>query len=186
MPKKHKGAAPAPSTLRPFDPDDASLVRVIIETPKGCRNKYKYDPERGAFKLSKVLPEGMVFPYDFGFIPRTKAEDGDPIDVLLLMDQPAFPGCVIESRLIGVIEAEQSKDGKTERNDRLIAVAEENHSYSELRDIDNMNKTLLDEIGQFFANYHKAGGSKFKVLAIRGPKQAYQLLKKAAGGKKAA
>jgi len=128
MPKKHKGAAPSPSTLRPFYPDDASLVRVIIETPKGCRNKYKYDPEIGAFKLSKVLPEGMVFPYDFGFIPGTKAEDGDPIDVLLLMDQPAFAGCVIESRLIGVLEAEQSKQGETERNDRLIAVADENHS----------------------------------------------------------
>jgi inorganic pyrophosphatase len=102
--KKYQGAAPAPSTLRPFDEDDGSLVRVIIETPKGCRNKYKYDPEFGAFKLSKVLPEGMVFPYDFGFIPGTKADDGDPIDVLLLMDQPAFPGCVIESRLIGVLE----------------------------------------------------------------------------------
>jgi inorganic pyrophosphatase len=186
MPRKHKGAAPAPSILGPFDEDDDALVRVIIETPKGCRNKYKYDPEMGAFKLSKVLPEGMVFPYDFGFIPGTKAEDGDPIDVLLLMDQPAFAGCVIESRLVGVLEAEQSKDGETERNDRLIAVAEENHTYSELRDIGDMNKSLLDEIGEFFANYHKARGSKFKVLAIRGPKQAYQLLKKAAGGKKAA
>ena len=186
MPKKQKAAPPAPSTLAPFDDDDGSLVRVIIETPKGCRNKYKYDPEMGAFKLGKVLPEGMVFPYDFGFIPGTKAEDGDPIDVLLLMDQPAFPGCVIESRLIGVLEAEQSKDGATERNDRLIAVAEENHSYSELRDIGAMNKTLLDEIGEFFANYHKARGSEFKVLDIRGPKQAYQLLKKSAGNKKAA
>jgi inorganic pyrophosphatase len=186
MAKKSSSAPAVPVAMRPLDEEDGSLVRVIIETPKGCRNKYKFDPEMGAFKLGKVLPEGMVFPYDFGFIPGTKADDGDPIDVLLLMDQPAFPGCVIESRLIGVIEAEQSKDGETERNDRLIAVAEENHSYSELRNIDEMNKTLLDEIGQFFANYHKARGSRFKVLDVRGPKQAYQLLKKAAGNKKAA
>jgi inorganic pyrophosphatase len=186
MPKKRRSAPSPIASLRAFDEGDKSVVRVIIETPKGCRNKYEFDPEMRVFKLSKVLPEGMVFPYDFGFIPDTHAEDGDPIDVLLLMDQPAFPGCVIESRLIGVIEAQQTKDGKSERNDRLIAVANENHSYSELRDVHDMNKTLLDEIGAFFANYHKARGSKFKVLDIRGPKQAYQLLKKAAGGKKAA
>ena len=184
MPKKSKGAAAA--SLPAFDRDDKSLVHVIIETPKGCRNKYKFDPEMAAFKLSNVLPEGMVFPYDFGFVPGTHAEDGDPIDVLLLMDQPAFPGCVIESRLIGVIEAQQSKDGKSERNDRLIAVAEQNHSYSNLRNLNDMNKTVLDDIGQFFVNYHKARGSEFKVLNIRGPKQAYRLLRRASSRTKAA
>jgi inorganic pyrophosphatase len=186
MPKKRNRAPANLTTLQPFDEKDGSLVRVIIETPKGCRNKYKFDTEMGIFKLSKVLPEGMVFPYDFGFIPETRAEDGDPIDVLLLMDQPAFTGCVIESRLIGVIEAQQSKNGKTERNDRLIAVADENHSYSDLKNLNDMNTTLLDDIGQFFVNYHEARGSKFKVLAVRGPKQAYRLLKTAAGAKKAA
>ncbi len=185
MPKKRNAAA-SPATLKPFDEDDRSRVRVIIETPKGCRNKYKFDPKIACFKLSKVLPEGMVFPYDFGFIPETEAEDGDPIDVLLLMDQPAFPGCVIESRLIGVIEAEQSEDGKSERNDRLIAVADENHTYSDLQNLGEMNKKLLDEIGQFFVNYHRIDGSRFKVLGTRGPKQAYRLLKKAARKEKAA
>jgi inorganic pyrophosphatase len=108
------------------------------------------------------------------------------MDVLLLMDQPAFPGCVIESRLIGIIEAEQREEGKSERNDRLIAVAEKNHSYSDLRNIADMNKTLLKDIGQFFTNYHEARGSKFKVLGFRGPRQAYRLLKKSARGGKAA
>jgi inorganic pyrophosphatase len=102
------------------------------------------------------------------------------------MDQPAFPGCVIESRLVGVIEAEQSEEGKTERNDRLIAVAEKNHSYSDLRNITDVNKTLLKDIGQFFANYHEARGSRFKVLGFRGPKQAYRLLRKSARSSKAA
>jgi inorganic pyrophosphatase len=178
---------PAPiAALRSFDEDNKSLVRVVIETPKGCRNKYKFEPGMGAFKLSNVLPEGMVFPYDFGFIPDTRAEDGDPIDVLLLMDQPAFPGCVIESRLVGVIEAEQREDGEVQRNDRLIAVAAENHSYSGLRDISDINKTLLEDIGRFFVNYHRARGSRFKVLGFRGSRQACRLLKKSVKGSKAA
>jgi len=186
MPKKLKGAPGSLHTLRSFDKEDQTIVRVVIETPKGCRNKYKFEPKMAAFKLSSVLPEGMVFPYDFGFIPNTHAEDGDPIDVLLLMDQPAFPGCVIESRLVGVIEAQQTGKGENARNDRLIAVAEENHSYSELRDVTDINKTLLEDIGQFFANYHQARGTKFKVLGIRGARHAYRLLKKSIKRGKAA
>jgi inorganic pyrophosphatase len=76
-------------------------IEVVIETPKGSRNKFKYDPISHRFKLSKVLPEGMVFPHDFGFVPNTKGPDGDPIDVLVLVDEPTFPGCSLECRLIG-------------------------------------------------------------------------------------
>src|SRR4030095_8345221 len=98
-------------------------VRVIIETPKGSRNKFKYDPVSRMFKLSKVLPEGMVFPYDFGFVPLTKGDDGDRLDVLVLMDEPTFPGCLLECKLVGVLEAEQEEKKKKKRNPRLIAVA---------------------------------------------------------------
>jgi inorganic pyrophosphatase len=87
-------------------------VKVIIETPKGSRNKFKYDPALRMFKLSKVLPEGMVFPYDFGFVPSTKGDDGDPVDVLVLMDEPTFPGCLLECRLVGVLEAGQEEKKK--------------------------------------------------------------------------
>ncbi len=93
-------------------------LNVIIETPKGSRNKFKYDEEFGLFRLSGLLPVGAVFPFDFGFVPSTAGEDGDPLDVLLLMDEPAFAGCLVTSRLIGVIEAEQTEEGKAERNDR--------------------------------------------------------------------
>ncbi len=186
MPKKKNRQSGTVASIQAFDQDDKSIVHVVIETPKNCRNKYKFEPAMKAFTLSNVLPEGMAFPYDFGFIPETRAQDGDPIDVLLLMDQPAFPGCVIASRLIGVIEAEQTEDGKTERNDRLIAVAEKNHSYSDLRDVADVNKTMLKDIGQFFSNYHRERGSKFKVLAFRGPKHAYRLLKKALKSSRAA
>src|SRR6266478_3303602 len=89
--------------------------RAIIETPRGCRNKFDYDPESNLFMLAGLLPEGMMFPFDFGFIPSTLGEDGDPLDILVLMDAPAHVGCLIEVRLIGIIQAEQTQDGKTKR-----------------------------------------------------------------------
>src|SRR5580698_5222571 len=96
-----------PTQLKPINKKD-DLLQVIIETPAGSRNKFAYDPDQAIFALKKVLPAGMVFPYDFGFLPQTIAPDGDPLDVLLLMDEPAFPGCAVLARLIGVIEANSS------------------------------------------------------------------------------
>ena len=89
-----------PSRLNPLDSDDKQILRVVVETPKGSRNKFAFDPDQHLFHLKKVLPTGMAFPYDFGFVPSTEAEDGDPIDVLILMDGPAFPGCVLKCRPI--------------------------------------------------------------------------------------
>src|SRR6266542_5988692 len=109
--------------------------RDIIETPKGCRNKFDYDPESNLFMLGGLLPEGMMFPFDFGFIPSTLAEDGDPLDILLLMDAPAHVGCLIEVRLIGIITAEQTEDGKTESNDRLLGVAMHSYDHETLESI---------------------------------------------------
>src|SRR5437588_10077329 len=102
-----------PSTLK--SSDDKKTVRVVVETPKGSRNKYAFDLEQKVFALRKVLPAGMAFPYDFGFVPSTRAEDGDPVDVLVLMDEPAFEGCVVACRPIGVIEGEQKEGEKTTR-----------------------------------------------------------------------
>ena len=84
-----------PSRLKPFAKGDET-IRVVIETPKGSRNKYAFDPDDQVFVLKKVLPTGMAFPYDFGFVPSTRAEDRDPVDVLVLMDEPAFAGCVLK------------------------------------------------------------------------------------------
>src|SRR5712672_4842173 len=109
-----------PSRLKPVDEKDEEIIKVVIETPKGSRNKYAFDQDEKAFTLKKVLPAGMAFPYDFGFVPSTLAEDGDPLDVLVLMDEPAFPGCVLSCRPIGVIEGEQGKKKNKERNDRII------------------------------------------------------------------
>jgi len=173
---KKKGGLANPIRLSALDQDGD--VQVVIETPKGSRNKYAFDPELRTFKLKKVLPEGMVFPHDFGFIPSTKAEDGDPLDVLILMDQPAFPGCVIDARLVGVIEGEQSEEGKTTRNDRLIAVCNASHTHSNIKSVNDINESLLREVEKFFVNYHENDGEKFKVLGRKGPTAANACLKR--------
>src|SRR5690349_2923335 len=110
-------------------------VQVIIETPRGCRSKFKYDSERDLFSLHKVLPMGAVFPYDFGFIPSTLGEDGDPLDVLVLMDESVFPGVLVGVRLIGAIAAEQTEKDTSVRNDRLLAVASECHDYQHIKEL---------------------------------------------------
>lgn len=185
VPKQSKRNLASPEALNPRAKQPHTL-HVVIETPKGSRNKYKYEPELRSYALSGVMPEGMVFPYDFGFIPQTKADDGDPLDVLLIMDAPAFPGCVVESRLIGVIEGEQKEeDGEIVRNDRLIAVAISSHQHSDLRDITEMNKTFVNDIGQFFTNYQRLRNKRFKVLAVRGPQAAERLLKRSRENKAA-
>ncbi len=161
--------------MQPFTED--KMVRVIIETPKGSRNKYAYDPKLNAYTLSRVLPAGMSFPFDFGFIPHTKADDGDPLDVLLFMDEPAFPGCVVECRLIGVIRGEQEEARKRERNDRILAVAQEQTSFSYLNDIRDLPEQLLRDIIGFFENYHRLQGRRYRVLGTGGPKQAHKLIR---------
>src|SRR5438876_10334707 len=99
--------------------------------------------------------EGMMFPYDFGFIPSTLGEDGDPLDILVLMDAPAHVGCLIEVRVIGVIKAEQIDRGKTKSNDRLLGVAVHSYDHEDLETINDVSKTLLDQLEEFFISYNK-------------------------------
>ena len=163
--------------LKPFNRKSRNL-NVVIDTPKGCRNKYAFDFDINAYKLTTVLPRGAVFPFDFGSIPGTIAEDGDPLDVLVLMDEPAFVGCLIEGKLLGVIEAEQTGDGKTERNDRLIAVAAKSLTHGSLKSLQTLNATLIGEIEHFFVSYNEARGKKFKPKARKGPASARRLVEK--------
>jgi len=176
--------------LRTRDADTGSLF-AVIETPKGSRNKYAFDPEAGVFDLSKVLPRGMVFPFDFGFVPSTAGGDGDPLDVLVIMDEPAFPGCRVRCRLIGVIEAEQTTKRGVVRNDRLIAVAEECREDTCVRSLKDLPDGLVEEIQHFFASYHEFDGKRFRPLARHGPRRAGREVRegvkrfRAAGGDRA-
>src|SRR5579862_1547593 len=152
------------------------ICRAIIETPKGSRNKFDYDPDSGLFMLGGLLPEGMMFPFDFGFLPSTLGEDGDPLDILVLMDAPAHVGCVIEVRIIAVIKAEQTEDGKTESNDRLLGVAGHSYDHEDLDSLSNVSKTRLDQLEEFFISYNKQRGKKFKVTGTGGPRKALEFL----------
>jgi len=172
---KHASLAD-PSNLDPFD-SDKKMLQVVIETPKGSRNKFSFNPKQHIFELKKVLPAGMTFPYDFGFVPSTKADDGDPIDVLVLMDESAFPGCVLTCRPIGVIEGEQGDKKDKERNDRIIAVEQEAHRWAEVKTIDDLDEQFCRELEEFFVNYHKLTGKRYRVLALKGPGQVKKLVK---------
>jgi inorganic pyrophosphatase len=146
-------------------------IHVLIDTPAGSRNKYKYDPALGVFRLSRVLPAGMAFPHDFGSIPQTRAPDGDPLDVLVLGLAPSFPGCLVSARLIGVLHAEQVEAGRTVRNDRLIAVAVTPVNRPPLRGLKALDPDTLRDIEHFFESYNRRQGRRFRI-AGRGNRQA--------------
>jgi len=161
--------------LSPFP--KKGILRAVIETPKGSRNKFDYDPKQKVFSLAKVLPQGLVFPFDFGFIPQTKGEDGDPLDVLVLLAEPVPAGCVVDCRLVGAILAiQREKNGKPVRNDRFIAVSLAADEFADFREPDDLPGKMLREIEEFFVTYNKLGGKTFKVLGVKGPKAALKMI----------
>jgi inorganic pyrophosphatase len=178
MAKRPARSLANPILLKPVDKADG-IIQVIIETPRGSRNKFAFDAEQNIFSVKKVLPAGMTFPYDFGFLPRTLAPDGDPIDVLLLMDEPAFPGVAVRARLIGIIEGEQADGKKKIRNDRLLAVAEMNHEYAYIKRLSDLPKKFLRELEEFFVNYHRLEGKKYKLLGCKKVDAAMRMIYKA-------
>lgn len=158
----------------------AATCRVVVETPKGRRGKLDYDPKAGLFRLKTLLPDGMSFPLDFGFVPSTLCDDGDPLDVMVLADEPSFPGTLLDVRLIGVIKAEEVEHGKTERNDRLIAAAAVSHLYAGVKNIGNLDKDFVDNLIQFWTNKDRLEGKVFRSLGVNGPAEAVALVEKSA------
>jgi inorganic pyrophosphatase len=160
----------------PARPPGSKLVHVVIDTPKGSRNKYKLDAALGCFRLSRILPAGAAFPFNFGFIPGTRAEDGDALDVMVVMDDPVPVGVLLTVKLIGVLSAKQTQHGKTIRNDRLIAVPSTEVNRPRARSITDLDRDLLDEIEHFFESYNRAQGRTFRPLGRLGPQAAERLL----------
>jgi inorganic pyrophosphatase len=155
-------------------------VATIVETPRGSRNKYKWNEESGRLELSKVMPQGMVFPYDFGFFPHTRAEDGDPLDVLILNEEPTFPGCQIDCRLVGVILARQrDKDKKEKTNHRLVAVARASVVYGGVRELTDLEPAHLKQIVDFFVNYQKVREVEVELMGRRDSRAAWKILEQA-------
>jgi inorganic pyrophosphatase len=154
--------------------------RAVVETPKGHRGKYDYDPKLRTFRLKTMLPDGMSFPMDFGFVPSTLADDGDPTDVMILSDEPSPTGSLLDVRLIGVIEAEDEEDGKTERNDRLLGVAAVSHLYADVKQPTDLGDDFIDNLVQFWVNKDRLEGKAFRCLGVRGPREAAELVKRTA------
>ena len=168
-------APPSLDRLSPRHPDGPWLA--VIEASQGSRHKLKYRADARAFELSHVLPPGMEFPCDFGFVPSTLADDGDPIDVLVLVEDALPVGTLVACRLVGVIEAEQHERGaRPQRNDRLVAVASESHRHRGVRSLRDLPAPLLDALESFFVAYNQLRGRKFTPLARRGPAVAKALV----------
>ncbi|MFY9785948.1 MAG: inorganic diphosphatase [Pseudolabrys sp.] len=127
-----------------------SCVYAVVETPRGSRAKLEFDPKLRVFTLSKPLLVGLTYPYDWGFIPSTEADDGDPVDVLIIHDAATYPGLVLRCKPVGVLELVQTKKGRKERNDRIFVVPDRSPFESDLTDIRKLPKRAVKELEQFF------------------------------------
>ena len=154
----------------------ALTCRAVIETPKGRRGKLAYDPASGAFELKRMLPDGMSFPLDFGFVPGSRGQDGDPLDILVLGDEPSSVGTLLTARLIGVIEAEQTEDEKSVRNDPILAVAVVSHLFAKVQAVGDLDADFIKNLTAFWENYDALRGVRFKVLAVRDGQAAARLI----------
>jgi len=152
-------------------------VDVVVETPKGSKYKYKFDEEQNRFRVKKILPVGLAFPYDFGFIPGTKGDDGDPLDVMIIAEDSYLPGSVIECEIIGAIKARQSSDDETFRNDRIIGVPVMTKEKDEEVALEDFSKHKINELENFFIYYNKMEKKEFKPLGILNARETWQIIK---------
>lgn len=160
-------------SLDTHDGDDN--VIAVIETSRATRTKLAFDEESEAFVVKKVLPQGMTFPFDFGFIPSTLGGDGDPLDVLVLMDEALPTGTIVPSRVIGVIEAQQTdEEGETAENSRLIGVAAACEIFADVKKLSDLPNTVVEQIEHFFVTYNQEDGKSFQPTGRHGPKRARQ------------
>jgi inorganic pyrophosphatase len=154
-------------------------ITAMVECAKGSNQKFNYQPKLKQFKLKKILPAGLVFPFDFGMIPGTKGEDGDPLDIIIVSESSGFPGCLVDCRIIGALKAEQTeRDGETMRNDRFIGIPEVSQLFSHVNTIEELSTDTINQLEAFFKNYNEQAGKKFKVIELLNAKQAEKLFKK--------
>jgi inorganic pyrophosphatase len=151
---------------------------ILIETPKGSAEKYAYEEASGYFRLKKIMPVGMMFPFDFGLIPDTKGEDGDPMDALVISEFASFPGCVVECRLIGAMLAEQKEKGKVVRNDRFFFIPVLSKQFSEVESLKDLPKEHREQTQNFFVQYNKVEGKEFEVIKVVDAEKAIKLINK--------
>ena len=159
---------------------DGEHVFSVVETPRGSTCKLDLDPKLGVFTLAKPLMAGLSYPYDWGFIPSTKAPDGDPLDVLIVHDAKTYPGVVLKCRPVGVLEVEQKSDGQKERNDRVFAVPDRSPLETDLTDIRDLPSRAREELEEFFRATNAIENKDLKFLGWRGPKHAAKTIRRLA------
>ncbi|MEM7757394.1 MAG: inorganic diphosphatase [Cyanobacteria bacterium P01_G01_bin.67] len=147
-------------SLIPAQPE-AGVINVLIEIPGGSKNKYEFDKDMNAFALDRVLFASVKYPYDYGFVPNTLADDGDPLDGMVMMDEPTFPGCVIAARPIGMLLMIDGGD----RDEKILCVPAEDPRYNEVKSLKDIAPHRLEEIAEFFRTYKNL---EKKVTEIQG------------------
>ncbi len=155
-------------------PDCPEVVRAIVEIPKNSANKYEYDGELGVFRLDRALYSPMHYPGDYGFIPGTLAEDGDPLDVLILVDEPSFTGCLMEVRPVGLLNMVDER----ENDQKILAVPNENPRFDSIHTMDQVFPHIRKEIEYFFSIYKELQGGKTKMEGWSGPPEARKIITK--------
>ncbi len=156
--------------------DDGDL-QVVVETPRGARAKLKYEPGLKSFVLSKSLLLGLTYPYDWGFIPSTSGDDGDPVDVMVIHDAATTPGLVMRCKVIGVLETLQKQKGKAIRNDRVFAVPQKSHRGRDLNDVRDLAAETKAELEKFFVATDELEAKQLTFLGWVGAKQARRFVK---------
>jgi inorganic pyrophosphatase len=158
-------------------------LHVIVESPAGATAKLKWDPEVGLFTLSRPLPLGLSYPHDWGFVPGTRASDGDPLDAMVLAEGTSFPGVLLPARPLGVVRLEQNrKSGQgRERNDRVVAVSAAGARHAHLRTHEDLPPRVREEIEQFFLTAVFFEQKEATILGWGGPDDAWELVRASRG-----
>jgi inorganic pyrophosphatase len=159
--------------IGPNGQEDLSVVYAIVEIPKGSRNKYEYDKEAGVIRLDRVLYSSIVYPGDYGFLPETYYEDGDPLDILIMLNQPTFPGCVIEARPVGLF----SMLDKGQPDDKVLAVPHRDPTYDDIQGLDDVPTHYLREVEHFFKVYKDLEGVRVEPLGWNGAEAALDAIR---------
>jgi inorganic pyrophosphatase len=150
------------------------LINVLIEIPAGSKNKYEFDKDLQAFALDRVLYSSVQYPYDYGFVPNTLADDGDPLDGMVLMDQPTFPGCVIAARPIGMLEMIDGGD----RDEKILCVPDKDPRYAQVKSLEDVAPHRLEEIQEFFKTYKNLEKKVTEILGWKNVDQVMPLVEK--------
>ena len=156
-------------------PDSPDIVRMIVEIPRNSSNKYEYDGKLGVFRLDRALYSPMHYPGDYGFIPGTLASDGDPLDILVMVDEPSFPGVMIAARPVGLLDMVDQE----EPDQKVLAVPNRNPRFDQIQSIDGVFPHNLREIEHFFAIYKELEGKHTKMRGWRGVEEAREMIRKA-------